>query len=86
MLFVLTPKRSEGSLLVRIYPDFRVVPEVGRGAPQDGDRAPDLDVRRDALVLVEQRLFHLVSEHHVTVGRIPPQQVTFRHMRSQNVK
>lgn len=50
------PECPQRSFLIGVYPDLGVVPEVGRGAPQDRDGAPDLDVGGDAVVLVQQRL------------------------------
>lgn len=50
------PESSQRSLLIRVNFNLGAIAEVGWRAPQDGDRAPDLYVGCDAVVVVEQRL------------------------------
>lgn len=54
-----SPERTQTGLLVGVYSDLGVVPQVGRGAPQHRDGPPYLDVGRHALVFVQQRLRRL---------------------------
>jgi len=52
LVLVYAPESPQRSLLVGVYPDLGVVPEIRRAAPQHGNRAPYLHVGRDAFVLV----------------------------------